>query len=33
MILEKAIEYKNSPRDNFVKDVLEAIESESDESN
>lgn len=32
-ILEKSIEYKNSPWDNFVKDVLEAIESASDDSN
>lgn len=31
-ILEKAIQYKNSPRDNFVKDVLEVIESDSDDS-
>ena len=33
IILEKSIEYKNSPRDNFVKDVLEVIESDSDDSN
>lgn len=29
-ILDKAIEYKNNPWDNFVKDVLEAIKSDSD---
>ncbi len=31
-ILEKVIQYKNSPRDNFVKDVLEVMESDSDDS-
>jgi hypothetical protein len=32
-ILEKSIEYQNSPRDNFVKDVLEVMDSDSDDSN
>ncbi len=32
IILEKAIEYKSNPKENFVKDVLELINDDSDDS-
>ena len=32
-ILDKAINYKKNPKNNFVKDVLDVIESDSDSSN
>ncbi len=32
IMLEKAIEYLNSPKDNLIKDVLEVLEDDSDDS-